>query len=68
MRFAYIDSNGHEAPIPSVDALALRTIILVFIRAGVLEVGVFSRRVVRHIVDLRQFGNGFTEHPLHALA
>ena len=24
MRFAYIDSNGNEVPIPSVDALALR--------------------------------------------
>ena len=57
MRFAYIDSNGNEVPIPSVDALALR-----------IELGAISEDTQLYDAQADQWGPAHTHEIYHTLA
>jgi hypothetical protein len=57
MRFAYIDSNGNEVPIPSVDALALR-----------IELGAISEETQLYDAQADQWGPAHTHEIYHTLA
>ena len=57
MRFAYIDSNGNEVPIPSVDALALR-----------IELGAISEETQLYDAHADQWGPAHTHEIFHSLS
>jgi hypothetical protein len=57
MRFAYIDSNGNEVPIPSVDALALR-----------IELGAIGRETALYDAQADQWGPAHTHEIFHSLS
>jgi len=57
MRFAYIDSNGNEVPIPSVDALALR-----------IELGAITDTTQLYDAQADQWGPADTHEIFHTLA
>ena len=57
MRFAYIDSNGNEVPIPSVDALALR-----------IELGAISENTELYDAQADQWGPAHTHEIFHTLS
>ena len=57
MRFAYIDSNGNEVPIPSVDALALR-----------IELGAIHASTELYDAQADQWGPAHEHEIFHALA
>jgi len=57
MRFAYIDSNGNEVPIPSVDALALR-----------IELGAINEQTELYDALADQWGPAHTHEIFHTLA
>ena len=57
MRFAYIDSNGNEVPIPSVDALALR-----------IELGAISEETQLYDAQADQWGPAHTHEIYHTLS
>jgi len=57
MRFAYIDSNGNEVPIPSVDALALR-----------IELGAITEETQLYDAQADQWGPAHTHEIYHSLA
>jgi hypothetical protein len=57
MRFAYIDSNGKEIPIPSVDALALR-----------IELGAITEETQLFDAQADQWGPAHTHEIFHTLA
>jgi hypothetical protein len=57
MRFAYIDSNGNEVPIPSVDALALR-----------IELGAITEETQLYDAQADQWGEAHTHEIYHTLA
>ncbi len=57
MRFAYIDSNGNEVPIPSVDALALR-----------IELGAITENTQLYDAQADQWGPAHTHEIYHTLA
>jgi hypothetical protein len=57
MRFAYIDSNGNEVPIPSVDALALR-----------IELGAISENTQLYDAQADEWGPAHTHEIYHTLA
>jgi len=57
MRFAYIDSNGNEVPIPSVDALALR-----------IELGAISENTELYDAQADQWGPAHTHEIFHSLS
>jgi hypothetical protein len=57
MRFAYIDSNGNEVPIPSVDALALR-----------IELGAISDDTELYDAQADQWGPATSHEIYHTLA
>jgi len=57
MRFAYIDSNGNEVPIPSVDALALR-----------IELGAISENTELYDAQADQWGPAHTHEVFHSLS
>lgn len=56
MRFAYIDSNGNEVPIPSVDALALR-----------IELGAINEGTDLYDAQADQWGPAHTHEIFHTL-
>jgi hypothetical protein len=56
MRFAYIDSNGNEVPIPSVDALALR-----------IELGAIKESTELYDAQADQWGPADTHEIFHTL-
>ena len=56
MRFAYIDSNGNEVPIPSVDALALR-----------IELGAIHEETELYDAHADQWGPAHTHEIYHTL-
>lgn len=56
MRFAYIDSNGNEVPIPSVDALALR-----------IELGAIHESTELYDAHADQWGPAHTHEIYHTL-
>jgi len=56
MRFAYIDSNGNEVPIPSVDALALR-----------IELGAISEDTQLYDAQADQWGPAHSHEIFHTL-
>lgn len=56
MRFAYIDSNGNEVPIPSVDALALR-----------IELGAISDDTQLYDAQADQWGPAHSHEIFHTL-
>jgi hypothetical protein len=56
MRFAYIDSNGNEVPIPSVDALALR-----------IELGAIHEQTELYDAHADQWGPAHTHEIYHTL-
>ncbi|MDH3424538.1 MAG: hypothetical protein OEN00_16200, partial [Gemmatimonadota bacterium] len=57
MRFAYIDSNGNEVPIPSVDALALR-----------IELGAIDEHTQLYDAQADQWGPAHTHEIFHSLS
>lgn len=57
MRFAYIDSNGNEVPIPSVDALALR-----------IELGAITDDTQLYDAQADQWGPAHTHEIFHTLS
>lgn len=57
MRFAYIDSNGNEVPIPSVDALALR-----------IELGAINENTELYDAQADQWGAAHTHEIFHTLS
>lgn len=57
MRFAYIDSNGNEVPIPSVDALALR-----------IELGAIGEDTQLYDAQADQWGPAHTHEIYHSLS
>jgi hypothetical protein len=57
MRFAYIDSNGNEVPIPSVDALALR-----------IELGAINEATELYDAQADQWGPAHTHEIFHTLS
>jgi hypothetical protein len=57
MRFAYIDSNGNEVPIPSVDALALR-----------IELGAITEQTQLYDAQAEQWGPAHTHEIFHTLS
>ena len=57
MRFAYIDSNGNEVPIPSVDALALR-----------IELGAITEKTQLYDAQADQWGPAHTHEIYQSLA
>jgi hypothetical protein len=57
MRFAYIDSNGNEVPIPSVDALALR-----------IELGAISENTELYDAQADQWGPAHTHEIFRTLS
>lgn len=57
MRFAYIDSNGNEVPIPSVDALALR-----------IELGAITEQTQLYDAQADQWGPAHTHEIFHTLS
>ena len=57
MRFAYIDSNGKEIPIPSVDALALR-----------IELGAITEETQLYDAQADQWGPAHTHEIFHTLS
>ncbi|MDA0329526.1 MAG: hypothetical protein O2958_11020 [Gemmatimonadetes bacterium] len=57
MRFAYIDSNGNEVPIPSVDALALR-----------IELGAISEKTELYDAQADQWGPADTHEIFRTLS
>lgn len=57
MRFAYIDSNGNEVPIPSVDALALR-----------IELGAITESTQLYDAQADQWGPAHTHEIFHTLS
>ena len=57
MRFAYIDSNGNEVPIPSVDALALR-----------IELGAIKEDTELYDAHADQWGPAHTHEIFHTLS
>jgi hypothetical protein len=57
MRFAYIDSNGNEVPIPSVDALALR-----------IELGAISEDTQLYDAQADEWGPAHTHEIYHSLS
>jgi len=57
MRFAYIDSNGNEVPIPSVDALALR-----------IELGAINDETQLYDAQADQWGPATSHEIYHTLA
>jgi hypothetical protein len=57
MRFAYIDSNGNEVPIPSVDALALR-----------IELGAINENTELYDAQADQWGPAHTHEIFHTLS
>ncbi len=57
MRFAYIDSNGNEVPIPSVDALALR-----------VELGAITESTQLYDAQADQWGPASTHEIFHTLS
>lgn len=57
MRFAYIDSNGNEVPIPSVDALALR-----------VELGAIKADTELYDAHADQWGPAHTHEIFHTLS
>lgn len=57
MRFAYIDSNGNEVPIPSVDALALR-----------IELGAITEDTQLYDAQADQWGPAHTHEIFHTLS
>lgn len=57
MRFAYIDSNGNEVPIPSVDALALR-----------IELGAITESTQLYDAQADEWGPAHTHEIFHTLS
>lgn len=57
MRFAYIDSNGNEVPIPSVDALALR-----------IELGAITESTQLYDAQADEWGPAHTHEIFHSLS
>lgn len=57
MRFAYIDSNGNEVPIPSVDALALR-----------IELGAINENTELYDAQADQWGPAHSHEIFHTLS
>ncbi|NNL31404.1 MAG: hypothetical protein HKO77_10290, partial [Gemmatimonadetes bacterium] len=57
MRFAYIDSNGNEVPIPSVDALALR-----------IELGAIIENTQLYDAQADEWGPAHTHEIFHTLS
>lgn len=57
MRFAYIDSNGNEVPIPSVDALALR-----------IELGAITENTQLYDAQADEWGPAHTHEIFHSLS
>ena len=57
MRFAYIDSQGNEVPIPSVDALALR-----------IELGAVGPDTQLYDAQADQWGPAHTHEIFHSLS
>ena len=57
MLFAYIDSNGNEVPIPSVDALALR-----------IELGAINEHTELYDAQADQWGPAHTHEIFHTLS
>lgn len=57
MRFAYIDSNGNEVPIPSVDALALR-----------IELGAITEDTQLYDAQADQWGPAHSHEIYHTLS
>ena len=57
MRFAYIDSNGNEVPIPSVDALALR-----------IELGAITENTQLYDAQADEWGPAHTHEIFHTLS
>jgi len=57
MRFAYIDSNGNEVPIPSVDALALR-----------IELGAITESTELYDAQADEWGPAHTHEIFHTLS
>lgn len=57
MRFAYIDSNGNEVPIPSIDALALR-----------IELGAITDETQLYDAQADQWGPATSHEIYHTLA
>ncbi len=57
MRFAYIDSNGNEVPIPSVDALSLR-----------IELGAISEDTELYDAQADLWGPAHTHEIFHTLS
>lgn len=57
MRFAYIDSNGNEVPIPSVDALALR-----------IELGAITENTQLYDAQADEWGPAHSHEIFHTLS
>ena len=57
MRFAYIDSNGNEVPIPSVDALALR-----------IELGAITEKTQLYDAQAEQWAPARSHEIFHSLS